>query len=102
MTEGGEGCVCGRIDVHAHFLPEVYLQALDRAGLKTLDGGFPVPRWSAAAAIEMMDRLQIATAMVSLSSPSAHFLPPAARPELVAEVNDAGAALVRSHPGRFG
>src|ERR1700677_1818815 len=102
MTEGGEGCVCGRVDVHAHFLPEVYVQALDRAGLKTLDGGFPVPQWSAEAAIEMMDRQGIATAMMSLSSPSAHFRPPAERPRLVAEVNDAGAALVGSHPGRFG
>jgi predicted TIM-barrel fold metal-dependent hydrolase len=100
--EGGGGCVCGRIDVHAHFLPEVYAQALARADLKTLDGGFPVPAWSAAAALEMMDRQQIATAMVSLSSPSAHFLPPAERPGLVAEVNDAGAELVRVNPGRFG
>jgi predicted TIM-barrel fold metal-dependent hydrolase len=104
MTQGesGGGCACGRIDVHAHFLPEVYARALARAGLKTLDGGFPVPRWSAEAAIEMMDRQEIATAMVSLSSPSAHFLPPAERPALVREVNDAGAELVRGHPGRFG
>ena len=100
--EGGNGCVCGRIDVHAHFLPEVYVQALDRAGLKTLDGEFPVPRWSAEAAIEMMDRQEIATAMVSLSSPSAHFLPTAERPRLVAEVNNAGAELMQNHPGRFG
>jgi len=100
--EGGGACACGRIDVHAHFLPEVYARALARAGLKTLDGGFPVPRWSGEAAIEMMDRQDIATAMVSLSSPSAHFLPPAERPALVREVNDAGAELVRGHPGRFG
>src|SRR5580692_380896 len=100
--EGGGGCACGRIDVHAHFLPEVYAQALTRAGLTTLDGGFPVPRWSAAAAIEVMDRQEIATAMVSLSSPSAHFLPATERPALVAQVNDAGAELIRSHPGRFG
>ncbi len=103
MTHGeGGACACGRIDVHAHFLPEVYARALGRAGLRTLDGGFPVPQWSAAAAIEMMDRQEIATAIVSLSSPSAHFLPPAERPTLVAEVNNAGAELVRSHPGRFG
>ena len=104
MTEGEKsaGCACGRIDVHAHFLPEVYARALAQAGMRTLDGGFPVPRWSAEAAIEMMDRQEIATAMVSLSSPSAHFLPPAERPALVREVNDAGAGLMRSDPGRFG
>lgn len=104
MTEGdsGGGCACGRIDVHAHFLPDVYAEALARAGLTTLDGGFPVPKWSAAAAIEMMDRQEIATAMVSLSSPSAHFLSAAERPAIAAEVNDAGAELMRGHPGRFG
>jgi predicted TIM-barrel fold metal-dependent hydrolase len=100
--EGGGRCACGRIDVHAHFLPDVYAQALARAGLATLDGGFPVPKWSAAAAIEVMDRQEIATAMVSLSSPSSHFLPPAERPALVRDVNDVGAELMRAHPGRFG
>jgi|HubBroStandDraft_1064217.scaffolds.fasta_scaffold262259_1 predicted TIM-barrel fold metal-dependent hydrolase len=100
--EGGDGCACGRIDVHAHFLPGAYAQALARAGLTTLDGGFPVPAWSAEAAIETMDRQGIATAMVSLSSPSAQFLPKPERAALVREVNDAGAELMRSHPDRFG
>ena len=100
--EGDKGCACGRIDVHAHFLPDVYAQALARAGLTSLDGGFPIPAWSAAAALELMDRQGIATAMVSLSSPSAHFLPIAERPALVREINDAGAELMRRHPGRFG
>src|ERR1700729_2304020 len=98
MSSGG-GCPCGRVDVHAHFLPDVYARALAGAGLTTLDGGFPIPKWSAAAALDVMDRQGIATAMVSLSSPSAHFLPPTERPALVFAVNDAGAELVRSHPG---
>ena len=102
MTDGEGGCSCGRIDVHAHFLPDVYARALAGAGLTTLDGGFSVPKWSAAAAVEVMDRQEIATAIVSLSSPSAHFLPPAERPTLVAAVNDAGAELMQGHPGRFG
>lgn len=95
-------CPCGRIDVHQHFLPPVYADALNRAGLRTVDGGMPVPAWSEGAALEMMDRQGIETAMVSLSSPSAHFLPLAKRPGLVREINQAGAALVRAHPGRFG
>jgi len=102
MTDTGARCVCGRIDVHAHFLPEVYAQALERAGMRTLDGGFPVPKWSAEAALGVMDRQDIATAMVSLSSPSTHFLPPAERPALARAVNDAGAALVQARPDRFG
>jgi predicted TIM-barrel fold metal-dependent hydrolase len=95
-------CPCGRIDVHQHFLPPVYAEALNRAGLRTVDGGMPVPAWSEAAALEMMDRQGIETAMVSLSSPSAHFLPLAERPGLVREINEAGAALMRAHPTRFG
>jgi predicted TIM-barrel fold metal-dependent hydrolase len=104
MTEGGdgEGCVCGRIDVHAHFLPEVYTRALANAGVTTLDGGIPTPSWSQAAAVELMDRHEIATAMVSLSSPSSLFLAPPERPALIGAVNDAGAELMRSQPGRFG
>jgi predicted TIM-barrel fold metal-dependent hydrolase len=88
--------------VHAHFLPECYLRALRNAGLKTLDGGFPIPAWSAEAALEMMGRQKIETAMISLSSPSTHFLPVEEKPRLVREVNDAGSTLVRSAPGRFG
>jgi predicted TIM-barrel fold metal-dependent hydrolase len=95
-------CGCGRIDVHAHFLPEVYVEALRAAGLGVLDGGVPTPPWSAAAALEMMARQQIGVAMVSLSSPGARFLSPDKRPGLVREVNEAGAALVRAHPDRFG
>jgi len=96
------GCAAGRIDVHAHFLPEVYADALARAGLSTLDGGFPVPSWSESAAIEMMDRQGIATAIVSISSPSTHFLPLGQRPEMVRQLNQAGAELVRAYPARFG
>ena len=95
-------CACGRIDVHAHFLPEVYAEALTKAGLTTVDGGMPVPAWSEQAALEVMDRQGIVTAMISLSSPSAHFLPVGERPKLVRAVNEAGASLVKAHPGRFG
>lgn len=96
------GCACGRIDVHAHFLPECYVEALAAAGLRTVDGGMPIPPWSPRAAIEMMDRQGIETAMVSLSSPGFGILAPEAAPRLVREVNDAGAELQRGHGGRFG
>lgn len=97
-----EPCACGRIDVHAHFLPEFYCAALAGAGLRTLDGGMPVPAWSAAAHLEMMDRQGIATAMLSVSSPSTHFLPEAERPAMCRAINEEGARLVAAHPGRFG
>ena len=103
MTHG-EGCACGGnlIDVHAHFLPPCYADALAKAGMTTLDGGFPVPAWSAEMALGMMDRQGIAAAVISLSSPSTHFLPEDRKGALCREVNEAGAALVRAHPSRFG
>lgn len=97
-----EPCGCGRIDVHAHFLPECYLHALKKAGMETLDGGFPIPAWSEEAALQVMDRRGIATAMISLSSPSTHFLPVEEKPRLAREVNDVGADLMARHPDRFG
>ncbi|MDO8289650.1 MAG: amidohydrolase family protein [Parvibaculum sp.] len=96
------GCGAGLVDVHAHFLPECYGHALTKAGLKTLDGGMPVPAWSETEALAVMDRQGIETAVISLSSPSTHFLPDAKRAKLVREVNEAGATLTRSHPKRFG
>lgn len=101
-TAKSGGCACGRIDVHQHFLPDFYAEALAKAGLTTVDGGMPIPVWSADAALEMMDRQEIATAMISLSSPSTHFLAPTSRGALVRQVNEAGAALMAAHPGRFG
>lgn len=95
-------CACGRIDVHAHFMPECYAEALAQRGLGKSDGGFPFPAWSAEAALATMDRLEIATAMISVSSPSVNFLPVADRPALCRAVNLAGHQLAASHPGRFG
>jgi hypothetical protein len=82
--------------VHAHFLPSCYAEALKRRGLARLDGGIPVPAWSANAALALMDRHEIATAMISLSSPSTHFLPLAEKPALCRAVNLAGHALMVS------
>ena len=44
------------------------------AGLTSLDGGFPVPEWSAEAAVKVMDQNGIDVMMLSVSSPSVAFL----------------------------
>lgn len=97
-----ETCACGRIDVHAHFLPTCYTEALSRAGLTRLDGGMPIPAWSIEAALGTMDRHEIATAMLSVSSPGPHFLPAAERPSLCRAVNQAGYDVRNAHLDRFG
>ncbi len=102
ITQAGPICACGRIDVHAHFLPEVYAAALAKHGLTRLDGGMPIPMWNTTLALATMDKLEIDTAIISLSSPSTHFLPVEERPDMCRQVNLAGHALTAAHPDRFG
>jgi predicted TIM-barrel fold metal-dependent hydrolase len=89
-----------KIDVHAHYLPADYREALIANG-HTEPDGFPVlPEWSAEAHLAMMDRVGIGTSMLSVSTPGVAFgEDPAA---WARRVNEAGAQTVRDHPGRFG
>jgi predicted TIM-barrel fold metal-dependent hydrolase len=91
----------GAIDVHAHFLPDGYRAALLAGGHGQPDG-FPLPDWSAAEHVAAMDRLGIATSLLSISSPGVHLGDDAAARDLAREVNEAGRRAVVDHPGRFG
>jgi predicted TIM-barrel fold metal-dependent hydrolase len=90
------------VDVHAHFLPDCYREALAAAGLQTLDGGIPIPQWSEDLALKAMDELFIETAMISLSSPSVRFVEGEAERDLCRKVNLIGADLAARRPDRFG
>jgi 6-methylsalicylate decarboxylase len=91
-----------RIDVHAHFLPPFYIEALKRAGHGQPDGMPAIPGWHAEAALQTMDALGVQTAMLSISSPGVHFGDDAMARVLARRVNQEGGALCRAHPGRFG
>lgn len=101
VAVAAEGSASGKIDVHAHFLPPVYLAALQAAGLRTLDGGFPIPAWSAAAHLAAMDRNGIRASVLSISTPCVHFIDGLPAQRLARAVNEAGAELVEAHVGRF-
>jgi predicted TIM-barrel fold metal-dependent hydrolase len=90
------------IDIHAHFLPPVYQDALRDAGLKTLDGGIPVPAWSPERALTIMDEVGITGAVLSVSSPHLNFVSPARAATLSRSINDYAADIKRRHPDRFG
>lgn len=92
----------GLIDVHAHFLPDGYRTAAIRAGHTEPDGFANLPDWSSAEHVEMMDRVGIATSMLSISSPGVHFGDDASARSLAREVNEEGGRAVSAHPGRFG
>jgi len=58
------------IDVHAHYLPPAYRDALERGGHRHLDGnaGGP-PSWEVSEHLEVMDESGIRSSMLSISSP---------------------------------
>ena len=90
------------IDVHAHFLPDSYRAALVANGHAQPDGFPQIPEWSAPEHVAAMDRLGIATSMLSISSPGVHLADHAATRDLAREVNETGRRAVVDHPGRFG
>jgi hypothetical protein len=61
------------IDVHAHFLPDQYREALATAGIDRPDGFPRVPMWSAEEHVAVMDRLGIDACLLSVSSPGVQF-----------------------------
>ena len=94
--------VPGKLDVHAHYLPEPYRQALERAGHDQPDGMPAIPAWSADEHVALMDRLGIAVSLLSISTPGVHLAEGVAAKDLAREVNEAGRRAVVDHPGRFG
>jgi 6-methylsalicylate decarboxylase len=86
-----------KIDVHAHYLPDVYRAALVREGHEDPDGFPYVPEWSAVEHLGVMDRLGVGRALLSVSTPGV-----LGDADLAGAVNDAGRQAVVDHPGRFG
>ena len=93
------------IDVHAHFLPEQYREALATAGIDQPDGFPRVPMWTAQDHVSVLDRLGIESCVLSVSSPGVQFGEGVSASDAVSlarHVNDIAAATIAQHPGRFG
>ncbi|OAT31591.1 2-amino-3-carboxymuconate 6-semialdehyde decarboxylase [Buttiauxella brennerae ATCC 51605] len=91
-----------RIDVHSHFLPERYRAALAAAGHSKPSGMPAIPEWNVNEHLEMMDRNQIGSAILSVSAPGVHFGDNAAARDLARYVNEEGAKVAQDNPHRFG
>jgi predicted TIM-barrel fold metal-dependent hydrolase len=91
-----------RIDVHAHYLPDLYREAAIAAGHEQPDGFPYLPPWTATDHLTLMDRLGIGTSILSISSPGVHFGDDSDARDLARAVNDEGHRVVTEHPGRFG
>jgi hypothetical protein len=94
-----------RIDVHQHIVPPTYASWLRSKGLCDA-GGRELPAWSVEDALALMDGHDIATAILSVSTPGVHLTPdtmrdPVARAK-AREVNEFAARVAADHPDRFG
>ncbi|AMW22305.1 MULTISPECIES: amidohydrolase family protein [Mycobacteroides] len=91
-----------RIDTHHHCIPALYRKVLQTAGIDEA-GGRALPDWSPEASLETMDALDIATAILSVSTPGTTFLSSASDAAALArDLNDYTASVVDGHPKRFG
>ena len=86
------------IDVHAHYVPDFYRQALIDSGNSTPDGS-PVPAWDEETHLARLGELRLDAAVLSLSGPGVGGLPdPAA---MARRVNERGHEIARRHPEAF-
>jgi predicted TIM-barrel fold metal-dependent hydrolase len=94
-----------RIDVHHHVIPPAYAAWLRENGVSAA-GGRELPQWSVVETLALMDRHEIATAILSVSTPGVRLDPSergAAEARAMARrVNEFAAELARDHAGRFG
>lgn len=91
-----------RIDTHQHLIPPDYRKALKRAGVDD-SGGRALPDWTVDDALQTMSELDVASTILSVSTPGTQFLP--AVPDAAAlarDLNDYTADLVASSQERSG
>jgi len=89
------------IDIHHHYLPPSFVEALARAGHPAAAQAKGLA-WSPERSLAMMDEAGIETAMVSLSLPGASFASAADPATLAREANEYAARMIADYPRRFG
>jgi predicted TIM-barrel fold metal-dependent hydrolase len=91
------------IDVHAHALPQAYLDALDELGLDALEeDGFPTPSWSEEQHLRLMDETGQRFSILSISTPHINRGDDETSARLARAINDELSAVCRRHPDRLG
>ena len=91
------------IDVHAHALPQSYLDALGELGIDPVaEDGFPTPAWSEEAHLAFMEQTDQCFSVLSISTPHIHRGDDRAAARLSRRVNDELAAICGRHPDRLG
>ena len=92
-----------KIDVHAHFLPPSYCEALLAHHYANVDGMPSIPTWSPEAHLNYMDLNGTSKSILSISSPGTNLdSSPTVNALICSEVNDYANALKLQYPSRFG
>jgi predicted TIM-barrel fold metal-dependent hydrolase len=89
-----------RIDVHFHFIPPFYSEAVYEAGRGPAIGRYP--DWTPELALALMDRHGIEVALTSLAQPGVGFGTQDSAQTLARRCNDYTAELIARWPQRFG
>ncbi|EXF81366.1 FAD dependent oxidoreductase [Colletotrichum fioriniae PJ7] len=97
-----------KIDVHAHYVPDFYAQALRDAGHLPGPDGMPgIPEWTPEAHINFMEAQDIEKSYLSISSPGVYLSVPS-KPvtekaiKLARQVNEYAAEVKAKYPEKFG
>lgn len=88
------------IDVHAHIIPQSYLNTLTQHEA-LLEEGFPLPKWSLENQIKWMDEAGVKKAVLTLVAPQPYFGDTKESQRIVRETNEESARIKRQYKDRF-
>jgi predicted TIM-barrel fold metal-dependent hydrolase len=97
-----------KVDVHAHFVPDFYADALREAGHTPGPDGMPgIPSWDAKSHLQFMKENNIAKSILSISSPGVYLNVPSKDAtkkaiKLARKVNKYGSEVKAKYPDKFG
>ncbi|RBR07521.1 uncharacterized protein FIESC28_10602 [Fusarium coffeatum] len=97
-----------KVDVHSHFVPDFYAEALKEAGHVPGPDGMPgTPSWDAESHLEFMKENNIERSILSISSPGVYLTVPSKDAtkkaiDLARKVNDYGSEVKAKYPKEFG
>ena len=104
LTSAQAPAAARRIDIHQHFVSPSFLATLGATNAVAPVPGFAAWKgYSPARAVEALDRVGIATAMLSITAPGVWFGDVQEARKLAREMNEyAAAKMVSYYKGRFG
>jgi 6-methylsalicylate decarboxylase len=90
------------IDVHQHFLPPDYIQAVGESAIAKPAPSGQMPEWNSGRALELMEATSIRTAFLSISAPGIVCDQQREANRLARLCNLSASGICTAHPDRFG